>query len=229
MNQIIPINKITIKISDSRQVAIITSPNDETHIEITTLKNASSTKDNETDSNKKSIFDDSLSTKITADEFLKSQMFKELSTLKLEENIDREKPVTANGFLKSEMPKEMVEIMKNLIPQMADNLNIRKSGVHNTLEQLPYLKGERECKRVLEKIYGDVFISARPDWLVDHETGKFLTLGLYNEKLKIACNYEGKHNRQYIYQNFIKLWGNIMIKYAGIKLEEYCAIIIMYI
>lgn len=54
-------------------------------------------------------------------------------------------------------------------------------------------KGETECKRVLEKLLKEPFNKLRPDWLMNPVTGhnKNLELDCYNERLKLACEYNG--------------------------------------
>ena len=59
-------------------------------------------------------------------------------------------------------------------------------------------KGEAECKRVLEKIYGIPFkVQVRPSWLINY-TGYRLELDLYNEEYGIACEYNGEQHYKYV-------------------------------
>lgn len=61
-------------------------------------------------------------------------------------------------------------------------------------------KGERICGETMEKIYGVPFISVRPDWLRNPETGEKLELDCYNEELKLAVEYNGEQH--YHFPNF---------------------------
>jgi hypothetical protein len=60
-------------------------------------------------------------------------------------------------------------------------------------------KLEAECRHILSEIYGKKFISARPNWLKNPETGSLLELDCYNEELKIAAEYNGIQH--YVYPN----------------------------
>jgi hypothetical protein len=57
-------------------------------------------------------------------------------------------------------------------------------------------KGEKECRKVLEEIFGEPFPKARPDILRNFVTSEEediynLELDCYNPSLKIACEYNG--------------------------------------
>ena len=59
-------------------------------------------------------------------------------------------------------------------------------------------KGELECKRVMEKIYGKPFIKIRPNFLLNTQTGKNLELDVYNPDVKIAVEYSGQQHYHFI-------------------------------
>jgi hypothetical protein len=65
-------------------------------------------------------------------------------------------------------------------------------------------KGEIECRRVLEKLFKTTFPKARPNMLrnpvtSDDRGNDFnLELDCYNEKLKLACEYNGAQHYKYI-------------------------------
>jgi hypothetical protein len=61
-------------------------------------------------------------------------------------------------------------------------------------------KGERICCETMEKIYGVPFITVRPNWLRNPETGENLELDCYNEQLSIAVEYNGEQH--YKWPNF---------------------------
>lgn len=55
-------------------------------------------------------------------------------------------------------------------------------------------RGEEICRDTMEKLTGKPFNKARPDWLVNPETGKRLELDCYNEMLRIAIEYNGQQH-----------------------------------
>lgn len=58
-------------------------------------------------------------------------------------------------------------------------------------------KGEEICRKVMEEIYDAPFISVRPDWLKNPETGHNLELDCYNDDLEIAVEYNGIQHYKY--------------------------------
>ena len=61
-------------------------------------------------------------------------------------------------------------------------------------------KGERICTQTMENIYGVPFITIRPSWLRNPETGENLELDCYNDDLQIAVEYNGVQH--YKWPNF---------------------------
>lgn len=57
--------------------------------------------------------------------------------------------------------------------------------------------GEIECCRVMENLTGKSFITVRPSFLVNPETGKNMELDCYNDELKIAIEYNGVQHYNY--------------------------------
>ena len=59
--------------------------------------------------------------------------------------------------------------------------------------------GERECRRVLQKIFNKPFNNCRPDFLLNPVTGGRYNLELdcYNELLKLAVEYNGVQHYKY--------------------------------
>lgn len=59
--------------------------------------------------------------------------------------------------------------------------------------------GERECRRVLQKIFNKPFRNCRPDFLSNPVTGGYnLELDCYEESLKLAVEYNGAQHYKYI-------------------------------
>jgi len=59
-------------------------------------------------------------------------------------------------------------------------------------------KGETECRRALESIFGKSFAKQRPAFLNNDVTYQNLELDCYNDELKIACEYQGEGHYKYI-------------------------------
>ena len=60
--------------------------------------------------------------------------------------------------------------------------------------------GESKCRQVIERIFNQDFKKARPDFLKNSVTGsnQNLELDCYNEKLKIAIEYQGRQHYEYV-------------------------------
>lgn len=59
-------------------------------------------------------------------------------------------------------------------------------------------KGERECRRVLERIFHRAFPNMRPSFLENEVTGRALEIDCCNMDLKLGVEYNGKQHYQYI-------------------------------
>lgn len=58
--------------------------------------------------------------------------------------------------------------------------------------------GQFECQKAIEEIFGEKFQSnVRPNWLRNSETGRNLELDCYNEKLRIAIEYNGEQHYKF--------------------------------
>jgi len=55
-------------------------------------------------------------------------------------------------------------------------------------------KGERECRRVLEKIFQAPFPTVEPWWLINPATGERLEIDAYNKEIGIGLEYHGKQH-----------------------------------
>lgn len=61
-------------------------------------------------------------------------------------------------------------------------------------------RGERICCQTMENIYGVPFVTVRPKWLTNPETGYPMELDCYNDELKLAVEYNGEQH--YKWPNF---------------------------
>jgi hypothetical protein len=78
---------------------------------------------------------------------------------------------------------------------------------------------ESNCRNILDYVFETEFITIRPDWLRNPETGKNLELDLYNEKLKLAFECDGQYHdfpsqahRDKIKDNLCKQCGVLLIR-----------------
>lgn len=55
-------------------------------------------------------------------------------------------------------------------------------------------KGERECRRVLEKIFQVPFPTVEPAWLINPPTGERMEIDAYNKEIGIGLEYHGKQH-----------------------------------
>ena len=63
---------------------------------------------------------------------------------------------------------------------------------------MPESKGEKRCREYFENKFGKPFIKCRPEWLINPSTKRKLELDGYNEKLKLAFEYNGNQHYEYI-------------------------------
>ena len=83
--------------------------------------------------------------------------------------------------------------------------DINKKNNTNNKEEIQNIgykkesRGERECRRVLEKIFKREFIKSRPKFLNNPVTGgKYnLEIDCYNEELKLGLEYNGRQHYEY--------------------------------
>ena len=93
-------------------------------------------------------------------------------------------------------------------------------------------KGEAECRRVLQKMFGKPFISVRPDFLRNPVTGNHnLEIDCFNSELKLGVEYNGiqhykfvpyfhKNKEAFRNQQYRDLIKNDMCRKNGIRLIE---------
>ena len=109
-------------------------------------------------------------------------------TDKVEEDLD-------NGDELSMMEND---ICVNILPDIPPEF-LGKSIPHELSSNKFLSKGEKICRDTMEMIYGVPFPNTRPSWLKNTLTGRNMELDCYNEKLKLAVEYNG---------NFHSIWPN---------------------
>lgn len=62
---------------------------------------------------------------------------------------------------------------------------------------MPTSKFEEKCRKIIEEKLGVKFVSSRPSFLKNPETGRCLELDLYNESLKLAFEVQGIQHYQF--------------------------------
>lgn len=62
---------------------------------------------------------------------------------------------------------------------------------------MPTSKFEEKCRKIIEEKLGVKFVSSRPSFLKNPETGRCLELDLYNENLKLAFEVQGIQHYQF--------------------------------
>jgi len=79
-------------------------------------------------------------------------------------------------------------------------------------------RGERQCRLVMETLYGKSFPKVRPQFLRNPETGRLLELDCYCEELGIAVEYNGVQHYKWpnytnqSYEKFIRQCGRDQLK-----------------
>ena len=58
-------------------------------------------------------------------------------------------------------------------------------------------KGEKACKRFIQKHFRKSFTKIRPDFLKDPKTKRNLEIDLYNDSLKLGIEYNGIQHYEY--------------------------------
>lgn len=98
-----------------------------------------------------------------------------------------------------------------------------------TPPQKRYKKTENTFREIVEQLFGCTFQSCRPDFLRNPMTGKNLELDMYNDRLKLAFEYQGIQHRKFtplfhksVYDFQYQLWKDQLkknlCKKAGIRL-----------
>ena len=107
--------------------------------------------------------------------------------------------------------KYTIHYLHQKFPKSRDRKYERDSDNGQSSQGKKESKGEAECRRVLQKIFGRPFLSQRPDFLRNPVTGGEFNLELdcYNSELKLAIEYNGIQHYKYVpyfhknYEHFI--------------------------
>lgn len=81
--------------------------------------------------------------------------------------------------------------------QVVDDLNVPIITT-NLRQQNTESRGETACRAHLQFRFGVPFVKVRPSWLVNPKSSARLELDCYNDKLKLAVEYNGKQHYQYV-------------------------------
>lgn len=92
-------------------------------------------------------------------------------------------------------------------------------------------KHQEKCREIFEKLLGVKFNTARPDFLRNPVTGKNLELDGYNEKLKLAFEYDGEQHSKYnsyFHRNGTKefVYQNKKDTFKDLKCKEHKVVLI---
>lgn len=78
---------------------------------------------------------------------------------------------------------------------------------------------EKRCKEILEQIFGVPFVTIRPTWLRNPETGRCLEIDAFNHDLQLGAEYSGSQHTVYSqywqqsYEDFFQLVARDKLKY----------------
>ena len=91
-------------------------------------------------------------------------------------------------------------LTKTPIPSDQTNAHSKNTCSHS--------KTEEKCRQIIEKIYGLPFPPYNK-FVINKETGRWLTLDGYNQSLKIAFEYQGEQH--YKFPNFLSKQGKMTL------------------
>ena len=69
-------------------------------------------------------------------------------------------------------------------------------------------KGEKACKRYIQRLFKKPFTKIRPDFLKDPKTKRNLEIDLYNDSLKLGIEYNGIQHYEFT-QRFHKGYNDL--------------------
>lgn len=97
-------------------------------------------------------------------------------------NIEVDHFVNDDVFIAHYVKAKKLECLK------ANNIDVSQFLKDDTLKES---KGEKECRRIMQKLFQKEFTRVRPDFLLNRNTNRRLELDCYNDKLKLALEYNG--------------------------------------
>lgn len=96
---------------------------------------------------------------------------------------------SSTSYLKQNYFDLMSDLRSDRTPKVSTN-----SQTHDSVRTS---KGEAECRRCLESIFGVPFPKARPAFLRNPVTGHCLEIDCYNPALKLGVEYNGQQHYSY--------------------------------
>lgn len=87
---------------------------------------------------------------------------------------------TINNYIKAYKPWTVNSIVKQID--------------HSTSSPKKVYKNETRCREIFENLFKTDFPKVRPSFIVNDKTGKKLELDGYNDKLKLAFEYQGQQH-----------------------------------
>ena len=83
-------------------------------------------------------------------------------------------------------------------------------------------KGENYAREIIQELTGQMFYKTCPQWMLNPVSNKFLELDMYNDRLKLAVEYNGRQHYEYI-DYFHKKKENFLIQQYRDELKKlYC-------
>lgn len=105
----------------------------------------------------------------------------------IRERLEDNSPVCTSDFSEGE---------SRLLDLRSLNYNINWEDLREMDLESFRSKGEKICAQTLMTLFDVPFITVRPDWLKNPETGRNLELDCYNEQLRLAVEYNGQQHYQ---------------------------------
>ena len=85
-------------------------------------------------------------------------------------------------------------------PRSREAISKIRCGVARTIrsKRVKYSR-EEKVRRICEQLFYPLkFPSVRPEWLINHKTGKRMEIDLYNHNLNLAIECQGQQHNKYV-------------------------------